>query len=211
MKTTKLLICAVAVAAALAAVNAQAQNLPATMVEISPGLPVTGTFDNGNFIQEMPSGVSRLSSDFGDFEAFCVEPLQSLSYGQSLIFEIQSPSTLENSDLIARLIGGYLQEGQTNENAAAVQWAIWEIVAETNLSTSSLSTGNVRIVSPDSEATALLADQFLTNVNTYSPVTLTYLTNTEFQDVVTWQVIPEPASAGLAALSGLLLLRRRRA
>ena len=45
----------------------------------------------------------------------------------------------------------------------------------------------------------------------YSPVALTYLCNPTRQDVVTWNVVPEPTTAGLAALSGLLLLRRRRA
>jgi hypothetical protein len=92
-----------------------------------------------------------------------------------------------------------------------VQWAIWEITTE-SLSSSqvSLDTGHVRIISPLNEATALLANDYLSKVNTYTPATLVYLTNSQFQDVVTWNPIPEPTAAALAALSGLLLLRRRR-
>ena len=90
-----------------------------------------------------------------------------------------------------------------------MQWAIWEINADTTTTTRSLLDGDVRISSA-SQDTALLANQYLTNWNSYTPVALTYLKNEGRQDVVTWEVVPEPATAGLAALPGLLLLRRRR-
>lgn len=205
MKTTKLLICAVAVSAAFAAVNAQAQNLSATLVEITPGLAVTGTLDNGSYTPTNPAGVLH----FTQFDAFCVEPLQDLSYGQTLVYQIQDPVSLGNSEIISRLVGGYLSSSRTNADAAAVQWAIWETTNETLLAPS-LLTGNVRISTPVSESTATLANQYLANINNFAPVTLTYLTSSTHQDVVTWNAVPEPASAGLAALSALILLRRRR-
>ena len=90
-----------------------------------------------------------------------------------------------------------------------MQWAIWEVTTEALLS-ASLFDGTIRIIEPASEGTAFLANQYLANVKNYTPVSLTYLRNDGRQDVVTWNVVPEPASAGLAALSGLLLLRRRR-
>ncbi|MEO8614545.1 MAG: hypothetical protein ABI600_05340 [Luteolibacter sp.] len=204
MKTTKLLICAMAIAAAVAAVKAQGQNFSATLVDIVPGLPVTGTLDNGSFTQQYPSGVMR----FTDFDAFCVDPLQSISYGETLIYQIQDPISLVNYDKISRLVGGYLASSRSDQNAAAVQWAIWETTNET-VNSPSLLDGNVRIL-PVSLDTATLANQYLANINTYSPVALTYLTNSTRQDVVTWNVVPEPGSAALAALSTLVLLRRRR-
>ncbi len=205
MKTTKLLICAVALAAAFAAVQAQGQNLSATLVEINPGLPVTGTFDNGSYTPTNPAGLMR----FTNFDAFCVEPLQPLSYGQTLVYQIQDPITLGNSDKIARLVGGYLASSQTALDAAAVQWAIWETTTET-LRAPSLFDGNVRVSVPVSVSIAVVGNQYLANINNYAPVSLIYLTNSEHQDVVTWCPVPEPASSGLAALSTLILLRRRR-
>ena len=205
MKTTKLLVCAVALSAALAAAKAQSQTLSATLIEITPGAQVTGTFDNGNFTHTYPAGISH----FAEFDAFCVDPLQDLSYGGTYVYQIQDPATLANSDTIAKLVGGYLASAQTGDDAAAVQWAIWEITTELS-GTQSLYTGNVRIITPASETIATLASQYLANVNSYTPVGLTYLTNPDHQDIVTWNVVPEPASVGLAAISGLLLLRRRR-
>lgn len=55
-----------------------------------------------------------------------------------------------------------------------------------------------------------LANEFLNNAPKFEPVTLTYLRNDQYQDMVSWNVIPEPSSLGLAVLSGLLLFRRRR-
>ena len=203
MKTPKLLICAVAVVAAVAATKAQCQNLTTTLNGITPGLAVSGTFTNGTFLQ-IPSGVM----DFSEFDAFCVQPLEQAEFGETLVYQIQNPALLDDFRMISHLIGGYLASPRTNADAAAVQWAIWEVNADTT-TTRSLLDGAVRISSA-SQDTAVLANQYLMNWNSYTPVALTYLKNEGRQDVVSWEVVPEPATAGLAALSGLLLLRRRR-
>ena len=205
MKTTKFLICAISVAAAVAAARANAQNLSATLVGITPGLGVNGTVNNGAFVQDYASGVLH----FTEFDAFCVEPGQDLAFGETLIYQMQSPGLLTNSDTIARLVGGYLASPKSDQDAAAVHWAIWEITSET-MSSPSLFDGNVRITTPVSQATATLANQYLMNVNSFAPVSLVYLTNTGRQDLVSWNVVPEPGSLGLAAFSAVLLLRRRR-
>ncbi len=205
MKTTKLLICAVAIAAALAAAKSNGQNISATLIGIDPGIPVTGTVDNGSFIQAYPSGVSK----FTDFDAFCIEPTQALSYGETLIYQIQNPLSLSATDTVSRLVGGYLLSSQSAQEAAAVQWAIWEVTTE-SLSAYSLADGNVRITSALNLDTITRANQYLAQAPTFTPANVTFLTNASRQDVVTWQAIPEPASAGLMALSALLLFRRRR-
>ena len=204
MKTTKLLICAISIAAAVAAARASAQNLSATPVGISPGLVVNGTVDIGSFTYDYPSGVLQ----FTDFDAFCVEPGESLTFGETLVYQAQDSNLLVNSEIIARLVGGYLASPQTSRDAAAVQWAIWEATTE-ELSALSLSDGKVRIT-PVSQLTADLANHYLANVNNFAPASLTYLTNNGHQDVVSWNVIPEPGSLGLAAFSVVFLLRRRR-
>ncbi len=205
MKTTNLLICAISIAAVVAGSNANGQNISATLVDISPGLAVRGTLDNGSFIQDYPSGVFN----FTQFDAFCVEPSQALSYGESLIYQVQDVSLLANSNKIARLVGGFLASSQSDADAAAVQWAIWEVTSET-LSSPSLLNGNVRIIVPQSQPTADLANQYLANINNFSPASLTYLSNSTRQDVVTWNLVPEPSVIGLAAFSALFFLRRRR-
>jgi len=205
MKTTKLLICAVGVVAAVAATKAKGQTLTATLQGMSPVATVNGTINNGSFIQEYPSGVLN----FTDFDAFCVEPAEPLSFGDTLVYQIQNPGSLVNYDTIARLIGGYLDSNRTNKDAAAVQWAIWEVTTET-LSSPSLLSGNVRILPGINDDVALLADQYLANLSSFDPATLTFLHNDGGQDVVTWEVIPEPSSMGLLALSGLVVFRRRR-
>lgn len=204
MKTTKLLICAISIATAISAAKANAQNLPATFVSIDPGQNVNGTINDGGFVHDYPSGVLQ----FAEFEAFCVEPQQGLSFGESLVYQVTDIGTLNNSDVIARLIGGYLSSSQTALDAAAVQWAIWESTSEV-LFMPSLTNGNVRI-NPISQPVADLANQYLANVNNFTPASLTYLSNDTRQNVVTWNVVPEPASLSMAAFSALLMLRRRR-
>lgn len=204
MKTTKLLICAISLVAALTASKSSAQNLSATLIEISPGLEVKGTLNDGASINDYRSGVNR----FTEFDAFCVDPTQDLAYGENLIYQVQSSGSLANATQIAKLVGGFLDSSKSNLEAAAVQWAIWEITTE-KISAPSLLDGNVRIIRPDSQAAADLADQYLSKIDTYTPVALTYLTHSGRQDVVTWN-IPEPGTLALAAFSSLLLLRRRR-
>lgn len=205
MKTTKFLICAISIAAAVAAVRVNAQAYPATLNEISPGLLVNGTVDNGSYTGDFFSGVMR----FDSFDAFCVEPGEPLGYGDNLIYQIQDSSLLSGADTVARLITAYLASPQTADHAAAVQWAIWEATTET-LSSPSLLDGVVRISIPANQPTATLANQYLANAGNFAPANLVYLTNTGRQDVVTWTPIPEPGTAVLAALSALVVCRRRR-
>ena len=212
MKITNRLIYEIAVLAIIGASYSSAQSLPATLINIDPSIAVRGTMDNGSFIQDWPSGDLK----FSNFDAFCIEPNQGLSYGEALVYQIQNPLSLSATDSVARLVGGYLSylntatnPTATAENAAAVQWAIWEITAET-LSSPSLADGNVRITSSANISTINLANQYLAQIDTYTPANVAFLTNPDRQDVVTWNTVPEPTSAGLLALSGLLCFRRRR-
>jgi hypothetical protein len=207
MKTT-LLLCAVGFASFAFSGKALSQTIVTTLVEISPNVPVNGSLD-GSYFQDYPSGTLL----FTDFQAFCVEPAQGISYGQTLTFDLQDPQSLVNSVAISKLIGGFLASGGTALDAAAVQWAIWEVVAELSPNRS-VTDGNVIIspnspTTPQSDAVASLADQYLANIDTFAPASIYYLSHPDYQNVVTW-VIPEPGSAALAALSALVLVRRRR-
>ena len=201
MKTLKLLLGVAAIAAAFAAASARAQSLPATLNGLGPEMLTSGTYNGVNY-ETRNAGILRF--DFGD--AFCVDPLQDLSFPETLVYQIQDPLSLANQNTISRLVGGYLASGQTNLDAAAVQWAIWEVAVEGS-STGSLTTGSVRVAN---SPVAALANNYLSNVNSYTAVNLTYLTNGTRQDVVTWNMVPEPGSLTLLGLSALALFRRRR-
>lgn len=200
MKTFKLLLGVAAIAAALAAASARAQSFSATLNGLGPQLLTSGTFSGSGF-STRNAGI--LKFDFGD--AFCVDAIQGIGFPETLVYDIQDPATLTGSATISKLVGGYLASGQTDLDAAAVQWAIWEVIQEG--SGGSLSTGSVQV---EDTAVSSLADNYLSNVDSFTSVPLTYLTNPNRQDVVTWGAVPEPGSLALVGLSALALLRRRR-
>jgi hypothetical protein len=206
MKTTKLLICAVAAAAALVSAVAHGQNLTTTFTGIGVGSQVEASWTNGTEVYNRNTGVMT----FVGFDAFCVEPFQGLDPGQEVTYQILDPQLLANRNTIARLVTAYLQSSKTAEDAAAIQWAIWETTSE-ELLAPSLIDGNIRIMGGAADQNiAYLANGYLDNLNRFAPADLTYLKNDTYQDAVSWNVIPEPSSLGLAALSGFFLLRRRR-
>ena len=190
--------------AALASSSAWSQTLETTFNVLIPGQNVTGTWDNGATVNTYPAGELQ----FSNLNAFCVEP--GVNIGEDpLIYTIQSPTLLTNYDTISRLVGGYLASSRSDEQAAGFQWAIWEVTSETS-ALWNLFDGNVNI-SPASASIATLANTYLSNVSSYAPAEIVYLTNDTRQDIVAWNIIPEPSSLGLVVLSGALLLRRRRA
>lgn len=178
MNYTTLLIGVVAASVAFATVQVEAQNLTATLNGISPGLTLQGTWNNGGFVYDYPAGVMNFTDEASntDFSAFCVEPLQDIGFGETLTYQIQNPLSLATYDTVARLVGGYIASTGSDRDAAAVQWAIWEVTTE-SLSSPSLFDGTIRIIEPATEGTASLANQYLANVKNYTPATLTYLKN----------------------------------
>lgn len=202
---TRSLFAAAATLAFVSISSVSAQSVPATLTEVKPQLLINGTFDNGSFVSDVNSGVL----DFEEFDAFCVEPLATLGYGDTVIYQVQDLSGLANYETIAQLVGGYLASARTAEDAAAVQWAIWEVINETSTSYS-LAGGSVRVTVPVHQPTADLANAYLANAATFTPASLVFLTSDTHQNIVTWDIVPEPATAGLALLSGFFLLGRRR-
>lgn len=214
----KTLLCIGAVASALAAITANGQtSFDAKLISVDPSLTVNGTFNSGGTTQSYQSGVLNFTttSQFGsfDFDAFCVEPDSNITVGQTLTYTIADNSQLTNSQKVAKLIGGFLSSTQSNADAAAVQWAIWEVTFESS-SSFSLSNGNVKVTSTNpSLATQTLGNQYLANLENYTAAEIYYLKNPDFQNMVGYKPltpVPEPASFGLLAFSGVLLLRRRR-
>lgn len=205
---TKLLLCAVGLASFLVLEKAQSQTLVTTFVEVNPGVPVYGSFD-GSYFYDYPTG-EMIFNDVS-FTSFCVEPTQGINFGGTMIYDIQDSSNLVNFTLVEKLIGGYLASTQTAQEASAFQWAIWEVVAESS-GTQNLFDGNLLIDPQDAEdlAIANLANSYLANIDSFTPVEFTYLYSEIHQDLAVIGVIPEPSSAALLGLGAVALLRRRR-
>ncbi len=195
----------VAISFACVASSTTAQTLETTFVGLAPDQQLEGSFDGGASIKTIHAGLM----EFDTFFAFCVEPLQPITYGETLIYQIQDPQSLVNSEVISRLIGGYLASPRSVMDATAVQWAIWEMVADSTLP-SSLASGSVRITDLTGQDTLNLANSYLANNQSFASANLTLLTNGARQDVITWNAIPEPSSAMLSVLGVLALIRRKR-
>jgi hypothetical protein len=214
MKTTKLLLCVAAVAATCSLARVHAQNIEVQLIGVNPGINGVSTSYDGTNFQSQDIGI--LVFDIGP--AFCVDPTATMNFPDTLIYSVTDPSTLEANDIIAKLIGGYVASNGSALNAAAVQLAIWEVLGD-NSTTGSLTSGNIQIrnegsAQPVNDLIALAHD-YLANVDSYQAVNLTYLVHTGVgddhrQNVVTWEVVPEPSSVLLLGLSTLALFRRKR-
>lgn len=179
----------------------KAQSVPSTFQGVSPGLSTKGTLD-GSTTKVYKAGLMR----FDTFDGFCVDPHQliyqnqTVNYTKDLTF-----STPAVSDAIAHLVGGYYASGQTAQDAASIQWAIWEVIVD-GVGSTDLTSGNSRVLDT---ATANLAESYLQNIGNLPKADVVYMKNVKFQDMVT--VVPEPSSSLLLSLGACgLLLRRKR-
>lgn len=198
-------------AAAVLAVLAPTKTITEIFNTVNPDANIKGTFDNST-LNPYSSSVANFTSTAGLFDAFCAEPLQPINFGETLVYQLQSPFSLTKADQVARLVTAYLAYSQTLSEAAATQWAIWEVSNETLLALL-LFNGNTSITTPTFASTQVLADQHLANIYNFAPGTIVHLANVDRQDfnvrIPALVAIPEPTSLLLCTISGLGLLRRR--
>lgn len=180
-----------------------AQTLEATYYGINNGMPGFGTLTGGPFA-DTGSG----EHDFDLFSGFCTDPLQGITNGETIVYTIQDPQTLNEIGTVQRILDGYYNYSNLSPlDAAGAQWAIWEVTQD-GATNPSFDNGLVQlgISSMDIANRAL---DYLNNVSNYQPLPVTYLVSETRQDMI---IVPEPDAASLIiATLGLLVLHRRRA
>ncbi len=160
-----------------------------------------------------------VDSTIGDsFTTYCIDLAQHVSPNTSYTFNVMSSVeygfTIAQNYLLSVLWADYLPLANSNDNSAAFQLAVWELVYDTD---GSLSTGSFKANSP--AASKSIAQGWLDTIVSPGYVatnplpTLRILQSDTAQDQLTAITTPVPApGAGMLTLAGcgLLATRRRR-
>jgi hypothetical protein len=222
-------------AAAAVSSSASAATVIADVLSVNPGSSLTYTLEGGPATTTL-AGVfnwNRTGGTFGPeigaaFNSFCIELTQTVQPLVSVTFDV---IPLENGPLPGSVSsGGLAGMGVTkasnlkklwaeyyddallsNNNAAAFQTAVWEIVYDPALD---LASGDFQAVQ---SSPGVYVDSHVPTAVTWLSslagltveANLAALTNDRWQDQVV--VVPEPTLGGLIMLSALAGYRRRRA
>lgn len=222
-------------AAAAVSSSASAATVIADVLSVNPGSSLTYILDGGPEATTL-AGVfnwnrsgGTFGPDIGDpFKSFCIELTQTVQPGINVTFDV---IPLENGPLpgsgssgglagmgvakagnLKKLWAEYYDDALlSNNNAAAFQTAVWEIVYDPSLD---LASGNFQakqsspgVFSDSHVATSVAWLGSLAGLTLQAD--LAALSNLDWQDQVV--VVPEPTLGGLLMLSALAGYRRRRA
>ncbi len=200
-----------AAALALTTGHAVADTLKVNFTYLGPSYDYTATLATpSQSITASPFLVSNLTTA-SSFTAFCIEPFVPLSAStQALGNTTYSAATAYNVALVKTLYNGYYGNAlSTPTEAAAFQFALWELVAESS-GPPNMTSGSFAFANGADPAVAR-AQQMISNVlpaggnfNLFS-YTTSNVNNDRSQNVLTATPVPEPATYAMMA-AGLALV-----
>lgn len=199
------------------ATMAQADNLVATLNNVSPGVSATISIDgggssfgvNGGLFNWTKTGGSYAGVN-GDFTTFCIEVTENVAPGNSYTYDIDlvangpttAPMGAALADQMAELFGrfyGGLNLGDADQ-VGGFQLAVWNIVYDGD---ATILAGNFQ--ASDGVGPMAYADFYLGAIDGTGPrANLDAMLAVGIQD----QIVPEPCSLVLLGL-GALAIRRR--
>jgi hypothetical protein len=185
-------------------------------VSISSGVSYVGPVKAGQFNWQRTGGT--FSGLQGNFATFCIEIQQSLNPGSNYTFDVNTvanaplpmnmplsaPMGAVKAGKIAELYGRHFASLSTNDDYAAFQIAIWDIIYDGG---DTVSTGIFRAI--NFGAALAQADAFIASIDGTGPMFagLGALSSDDFQDQI---FVPTPGSMALLGIGGLVAARRRR-
>lgn len=213
----KLSACLLVLGSTAAAANAAI--IEAHLTSISPERHMDVSWDGGAHFRTLHTGVNNFLVTGGDaftagstFRGFCIDLNQTISFNASNIFVVTPVENapvpgggmgLSDANLLRELWGRYYSLAMSNDQGAAFQSAVWEIVFDSGLN---ISTGTVQVDGNNTVET--LAQAWLDSLNGdtahFAPVYA--LTSTGTQDML----VPAPGAFALLGLGALAMFPRRR-
>lgn len=212
--------------ASLPATLCHADVITARLDEVAPKRTVSLSRNSGASFEGVGAGTSqftRLGGNYagpgadGEFEAYCIQLTQSITWGETYDFETRAPELsplpgqgmgAARADLLAELYGRFYLPGTTSrDEAAAFQLAVWEIVHDDG---TDLTSGLIQV--EDTGIWFAMAQSWLASLDGQGPRSqLLAMTHLDKQDHII--LIPSAPALGLLAMSGLFAgaTRRRRA
>lgn len=205
MKTTKSIVISLTIAAAVT--GAKCANLTYQANTLGDSATITINGNNENVFAGLFSvGLTGAPAEYHTaFNSLCVDLFHSISQGESWdvdLVPLPNPN-LNNSGRAAYLYSTYATSTTTNDNAAGLQLAVWDIITDGG---DGLTTGNFQASNIPSGAVTAANNLLADSAGKSGTATWLVSTNGNKQNLLGPRSVPEPGSMTLLGTCLLPLL-----